>query len=306
MTEEEFKKIRDDYESIKHELNNTGVHFVNLLSQVQNVHVLNYRVKYFDHLITKINRKEKAGRKINSENYRKEITDLVGIRILHVFKDGWKEIDSFIRERYGEYFMETPIFYYRDKEEKEDEYEFNWQKKESGYRSIHYLINYKDGNFSIPVEIQVRTIFEEAWGEIDHRIVYPELTEDKAIKQYSIILNSLANLGDEIGLNLRELKKSFEEKKNEFQEFVEKNNSNDKNNQNGNKELDHIQSKESVEKKDSGFGAGLFTGVAGAILLNYLINLSKPNSELKNESFEDKKLKNINIDHIIPEKDVEN
>ena len=307
MSEEELEKIRKDYESIKDDLNNIGEHLVKMFSQVQNVHALNYRVKDFDHLIAKIQRKETEDRIITVENYRKKITDLVGIRILHVFKDDWKEIDAFIRKRYGECFMENPKFYYRDPEEKDEErLDFDWEMKDSGYRSIHYLIDYKDGNFSIPVEIQVRTIFEEAWGEIDHRIVYPELTDDKVIKQYSIILNRLASLGDEIGLNLRDLKQTFEENKQKFQKFVEKNNSNDKNNQNGNKELDHIQSKESVEKKDSGFGAGLFTGVAGTILLNYLINLSKPNSEFKNESFEDKKLKKVNIDHIIPEKDVVN
>lgn len=44
------------------------------------------------------------------------------------------------------------------------------------YSSVHIVIIFdveKDGEtFSIPVEIQIRSVFEEAWGEIDHMLFY--------------------------------------------------------------------------------------------------------------------------------------
>lgn len=279
MTEEELKEIKEDFISKRKDLEKVGKYYVDTLSQVENVHVLNYRVKDPDHLIEKIQRKTTAGRYITIDNYSSEITDLVGIRVLHVFKDGWKEIDDYLRKKYNSCFKETPIFYYRSEEEKSDNTDFKWVKRENGYRSIHYVIDHKDGNDSIPVEIQVRTIFEEAWGEIDHKIVYPELTDDKAIKQYSIILNRLASLGDEIGLNLRDIKQTFEKQKKELLEQIDK---------------------KKNDADNSGFGAGIFTGVVGAMLLNYILTTSKNNSELKNETIEDKKSRNYDIDHIIP------
>lgn len=39
------------------------------------------------------------------------------------------------------------------------------------YRSIHYIIKY--GGYYI--EVQVRSIFEEAWGEVDHDVLYPSI-----------------------------------------------------------------------------------------------------------------------------------
>ena len=37
------------------------------------------------------------------------------------------------------------------------------------YRSVHYIIKYE----GVYLEIQVRTLFEEGWGEVDHAILYP-------------------------------------------------------------------------------------------------------------------------------------
>ena len=49
------------------------------------------------------------------------------------------------------------------------------------------------------VEIQVRTILEEAWSEIDHIIRYPYEDGKKALPPYLLFLNRLLGNADEMG-----------------------------------------------------------------------------------------------------------
>ena len=62
------------------------------------------------------------------------------------------------------------------------------------YRSVHYIIKYK----GVYLEIQVRTLFEEGWGEVDHAIVYPYFQDDQILKKYTELLNRLSGLADEM------------------------------------------------------------------------------------------------------------
>jgi ppGpp synthetase/RelA/SpoT-type nucleotidyltranferase len=207
MKEEELGKIKEDYLKRQHELSETGVLHLNMLNKISKVHASNCRVKDPDHLIKKIKRKEEEdGRTITFENYLQEITDLVGIRLLHVFKDGWKDIDIYIRENYD--LVETPKAFRRKGDNNSDIKEpyFKIKERDLGYRSLHYVVKSKPSKNEYIIEIQVRTIFEEAWGEIDHTILYPAKTDNEIIKKYSLILNRLAGLGDEMGMNMREIK----------------------------------------------------------------------------------------------------
>ena len=47
-----------------------------------------------------------------------------------------------------------------------------------GYRSIHYIVESSPSKRRCFAEIQVRTIFEEGWSEIDHRTRYPYNIDD--------------------------------------------------------------------------------------------------------------------------------
>ena len=84
MDETEKNKIREDYQNIQNELNQIGIAQLNLLNTLPDVHASNYRIKKIEHLIRKIENKNNEGRNINFDNYKQEITDLIGIRILHV------------------------------------------------------------------------------------------------------------------------------------------------------------------------------------------------------------------------------
>jgi ppGpp synthetase/RelA/SpoT-type nucleotidyltranferase len=206
MNEEELGKIKEDYLKRIPELNEVGVCNLNILNKIGGVHASNYRIKDPEHLIKKIIRKGKEGRTITIDNYCQEITDLVGIRLLHVFKDGWKDIDTYIRVNYE--LFEKPKAFRREGDNNSDleGQEFEMQNRELGYRSLHYVVKSKPAKNEYLVEIQVRTIFEEAWGEIDHTILYPDLIDDEVLKKYTLVLNRLAGLGDEMGIIMREIK----------------------------------------------------------------------------------------------------
>jgi putative GTP pyrophosphokinase len=47
----------------------------------------------------------------------------------------------------------------------------------------------------VTCEIQVRTLFEEIWGEIDHTLNYPDTTASVACKEQLRVLAKLASTG---------------------------------------------------------------------------------------------------------------
>ena len=94
-------------------------------SKLSHVHSVRYRVKDAEHVIEKIIRKKisNPNRNLSYETYFEELDDLVGLRILHLFKDEWEPIHEYITERWN--WKETPTACYRKGDSKEylDEYE---------------------------------------------------------------------------------------------------------------------------------------------------------------------------------------
>jgi hypothetical protein len=54
-------------------------------------------------------------------------------------------------------------------------------------------------------ELQVRTVFEEGWSEIDHQVRYPVVTNAPLLEQFVTIFNRLAGTADEMGSFLKAL-----------------------------------------------------------------------------------------------------
>ncbi len=44
--------------------------------------------------------------------------------------------------------------------------------KKSGYKSIHYIVNKSFGDGQYYVEVQLQTLFQDAWSELEHTLVY--------------------------------------------------------------------------------------------------------------------------------------
>ena len=173
------------------------------------VHSCKFRVKDPEHLIEKIIRKTlKGGEPITIDNYREKLHDLIGLRAIHLYKEDWEIIHQQIKDRWQNSFEGVPVANIREGDNAEfiALFEKNGgiiKKHQFGYRSIHYIISIPHDHKTYYAELQVRTIFEEGWSEIDHDIRYP-YNEDNALYQnYLGILNRLAGASDEMATMLR-------------------------------------------------------------------------------------------------------
>ena len=186
------------------------------------MHFIYWRVKEPDHLIAKIIRKRKDNytkyKDIDENNYWKIVRDLIGFRGLMTFKDDWPQIhgrilsnfednrDLYIPEddytkydrKRGQYLAEPVRAHIRDGDNKELYMKYLGSENiisKQNYRSVHYVLKCDD----ICVELQLRTLFEEALGEMDHAVRYPEYATDIKLNRYAGLMNHLVGLADELG-----------------------------------------------------------------------------------------------------------
>jgi putative GTP pyrophosphokinase len=168
------------------------------------IHSIKSRLKDEGHLAEKIERKRAEGEKISQKNLFSEITDFAGIRVLHLYQDQFSEIHNFINQNVVKKhwrLLEKPIAYTWDPESVDyfRSFKIRTAVKPSYYTSVHYLIApANDEDQSICCEVQVRTLFEEAWGEIDHSINYPKRTENLASVEQLRVLSKLVSTGSRL------------------------------------------------------------------------------------------------------------
>lgn len=166
------------------------------LKECSKVHSSNARLKDPKHLIEKIIRKtNEKGIRFSSENYHQHITDLMGIRLLYVFKEDFSEIHDFIMSKFDGSVLEKIACYRKgDKTQVYSEKGLELQER-NGYRSVHYVIDTGD---HFCCEIQVRTLTEEAWGEMDHAIRYPYNKDDPKLTMFDDIMSNLTGTLDDL------------------------------------------------------------------------------------------------------------
>ena len=164
------------------------------------IHSVRFRVKNEDHLREKIVRKHvQDGREIAPDTLFGQITDLVGVRVLHLHMEQFVEIHETIMGQIeqGHWFaLERPRAYTWDPEFRKffEELGLETTLKESHYTSVHYVVKPNE-SLSVACEIQVRTLFEEVWGEIDHVLNYPEPTGSVACREQLSVLAKMVGAG---------------------------------------------------------------------------------------------------------------
>jgi putative GTP pyrophosphokinase len=186
------------------ELLNVADFVVNWLRVIPDVHSVKVRVKDPDGLKAKIIRKriESPDRVIDLTNYTVQVTDLIGARALHLFKHQWRPIHEYLQQKCQSH--EEPVAYFREGDPAEllAAYEAVKCKTEVhpfGYRSVHYVITSAPLRDTHRIEVQVRTVFEEAWAEIDHIVRYPRRNDDKLLASFLNLFNSAAGNADFMG-----------------------------------------------------------------------------------------------------------
>ncbi|MGE8045188.1 RelA/SpoT domain-containing protein [Pseudomonas monteilii] len=203
--------IANDHKSRSEDLRATANYFAAAFQATKGVHSVRWRIKDPDHLIAKIIRKriEKSPKyqDISIENYHQIITDLIGVRVLHLFKHEYEGIDEAIRAKWN--LHETPpIHYIRMGDTTPENFKKNLFEEKphpAGYRSIHYVLKTQPTIREYLVEVQVRTIFEEGWSEIDHKIRYPNFSDNPLVTYFLTIFNRMAGSADEMGTFVKDL-----------------------------------------------------------------------------------------------------
>ncbi|MCM1438519.1 MAG: GTP pyrophosphokinase [Roseburia sp.] len=206
-------------------------------SGLQNgLHSFGGRTKDSEHLIAKIIRKRlddpaKLGdvnfskyKNIATNNYEYIITDLIGVRGLLLFREDWIKFHDFISQHFPECisicdkadndknFVLTKDDFYNAPEKcmleypkvylREGDSVAIYSKKlprerikdEKYYRSAHYILKYENHI----IEVQIRTLFDEGWGEVDHYILYPNKTNNPLLTEYSEMMTRLTGMADEM------------------------------------------------------------------------------------------------------------
>ncbi|HFU4451803.1 TPA: GTP pyrophosphokinase family protein [Streptococcus suis] len=160
------------------------------------VHSINSRVKEAKSLEEKIERKAK---------YKElsDITDICGMRIISYFSDDVDNIAKIIEDEF-----EVDKINSIDKRKTEDPSKF-------GYVSLHYVVNLKDERANLPeceafrdmkIEIQVRTILQHAWAEIEHDLGYKSEGDiPEHVRRSFSRLSGLIELADEEFVKIKEV-----------------------------------------------------------------------------------------------------
>jgi len=182
------------------------------------MHSYKFRMKDPTHLADKLERKileakaEKTAFEITKNNLFEKINDLAGIRILHLYTAQISQIDSCLRaiiDTASYELIEGPFARTWDDESKSFFKSIGMETEESKtmYTSVHYVIA-SNTRTRTTCEIQVRTLSEEVWGEVDHMLNYPHKTDSlpcrEQLKVLARVTSSASRLVDSIFLTYDE------------------------------------------------------------------------------------------------------
>lgn len=156
-------------------------------SPKESLHTIIYRIKDELRLIEKINRLNKeleAGvPSITEKNYQARVGDLLGVRIICLRLSDVEKVEAYLK-----LLSEENILSFVKGPDQKRSFILPVDPGESildgtdlrytGYSSIHYQIRLGENSDApselkdLHVELQLRTILEEAWSEIDHKYRY--------------------------------------------------------------------------------------------------------------------------------------
>ncbi|WP_369978215.1 RelA/SpoT domain-containing protein [Xanthomonas bundabergensis] len=173
--------------------------FVSHPSLSADVHSVKLRVKGRENLLLKLQRKQKDGVTVDNLNIFNIVTDLAGVRVFHIHAAQFGGIHDAIMSqvRTGDWVLgEDPKAFSWDPESVEFFRGFGFEPeiRPTFYTSIHYLVRPSAGS-DLCCEIQVRTLFEEIWGEVDHSMNYPTPVKSIACREQLRALSKLVGTG---------------------------------------------------------------------------------------------------------------
>jgi ppGpp synthetase/RelA/SpoT-type nucleotidyltranferase len=212
-----LNSIYEDFNQYENLYQTQADFIASTLRNHKKIHSVKSRIKDSEHLIEKIIRKTESRKEtyggdfqFTTENYKDQITDLIGVRAIHIFKEDWEDIHSFI-SRTWKVIEITANVREGDDTDRFEELNIEINSRKTGYRSVHYLIESFPTNQRVIAEIQVRTIFEEGYGEIDHQLRYTRDEIPEVLALNLLLLNRIAGSSDEMASVINLLNRSLME-----------------------------------------------------------------------------------------------
>lgn len=212
------QKLLQEYEIDEQLYKNFLFQINNLLSQlidVEKISSTTTRLKDRESLAGKIEKKQEF---VNDEegykyNNLKDITDICGIRICTFYSDDVDEISKIIE---SEFVIDKKNSIDKRKSLEPDRF---------GYLSLHYIVSLPENRLALPentlfkgmkIEIQIRSILQHTWAEIEHDIGYKSSDGiPKAIKRDFSRLAGLLELADKEFISIRDNLKEYKNNINE-------------------------------------------------------------------------------------------
>lgn len=224
------KEIYSDYSLLIKDEKNLLTELKNELNDLFNdfsyVYSVTARVKEINSLIQKIIlRRDKyyantvIGEKyknLTKDTYKRVITDLVGVRVTVRNTEEFRTFDNDLKQifplratdyEYGKiypheekpFIAEYPVFKHPKYEtDKVDEYKdiFHLEPQKSGYRSVHYTLSKNE----VYIELQLRTIIDDGYSEINHEFVYKNENHPyyKVLNRLSDVLRMLSSASNDL------------------------------------------------------------------------------------------------------------
>ena len=215
-----YKEHRHEYERFLDGVRSFFLHEPSLNKMpLPIIHSLKWRLKDLEHLRDKLQRKLDKGEDVNEVNLFGKITDFAGIRVLHLYLGQFIYIHQAIMKMIddGEWrLVEDPVANTWDPESEKffQDVGLECNRRDTYYTSIHYLVKPNNDRNHVCCEIQVRTLFEEIWGEIDHSINYPHPTESIACKEQLRVLAKFISTGTRLADSIFKSLEEYNSKKN--------------------------------------------------------------------------------------------
>lgn len=170
--------------------------------------LIKYRVKRFDAYYEKLKRVHARGRGSGPQ-----ISDMLGLRIVCPFLEDIETVKALI----------SAHFEVTETDRKAAQHSF----REFGYDSVHLLVKLEKGAISRTLpgsrtvcEVQLRTILQDAWAEVEHELVYKSdiSIPNESIRRKLASLNATLTLSDLIFQEIRDYQKAIRQRGRQRQE----------------------------------------------------------------------------------------
>lgn len=201
VVDKKIKEFHDWYNNQLQQNEEAIRFFCSIIAKIPRVESVKGRTKNYDECVSKFKRKYLPTIELEDQDYEihNYLTDLIGIRAVCLYSEDVYEI----RRKLKKYFREVEI---TDKsgqlEKTEDKF---------GYKSLHLQLVLKNRLTGMPeatkykntsFELQIRTIIQDAWSILDHKIKYKKSIPQN-LKRRINRLSALFEIADDEFLNIQ-------------------------------------------------------------------------------------------------------